>query len=94
MAILLADIPQVIIDKYNLLEIAHNGNVYVKICKCMYGLPQAGCIANDKLIPILAKAGYHQAKHILGLFKHKSGPIAFGLKICWKKSRQTTSSQH
>jgi len=68
MTISLANIPDTIIQQYNLLEIAHNGNVYVEICKGMYGLLQAGCIANDCLIPILAKAGYHQAEHTPSLF--------------------------
>jgi len=81
MAILLADIPETIIQQYNLLEKAHNGVVYVEIRKGMYGLPQAGRIANDKLVPILAKAGYHQAEHTPGLFTHEWRPIAFSLVV-------------
>ncbi len=81
MAIPLADIPNTIIEQYNLLEIAHNGNVYVKICKGMYGLPQAGRIANDQLIPILAKAGYHQKEHTPGLSVHEWQPISFSLVV-------------
>jgi len=45
--------------------------VYVEIQKGIYGLPQAGWIANNQLIPILAVAGYHQAEHTLGLFTHE-----------------------
>jgi len=70
MAIPLKDIPQTIIDQYDLLAKAHNGIVYVEIRKGMYGLPQAGRIANEKLIPILEKAGYNQAEHTPGLFTH------------------------
>ena len=47
----------------------------------MYGLPQAGRIANDKLVPILEQAGYIQSDHIPGLFKHKTRPIAFCLVV-------------
>jgi len=59
MAIPMADIPQTIIEQYNLQDIAVNGVVYVEICKGTYSLPQAGCIANDQLIPILAATRYH-----------------------------------
>jgi len=74
-------LPQRIIDLYNLESLAINGKVYVEIRKGMYGLPQAGIIANQKLVPILAKAGYHQSKHTPGLFKHESRPISFCLVV-------------
>ena len=38
-----------IIDKYNLKRFEHDGWVYIKIVKGMYGLPQAGKIANELL---------------------------------------------
>jgi len=79
MAIPMANIPQTIIDQYNLQDIALNGVVYIKIQKGMYGLPQVGCIANDQLIPILATAGYHQAEHTPSLFTHEWRPITFSL---------------
>jgi len=47
----------------------------------MYGLLQAGQIANDKLIPILKAAGYHQAEHTPGLFTHEWHPVAFSLVV-------------
>jgi len=55
--------------------------VYIEICKGMYGLPQAGQIANDKLIPILATTGYHQTEHTPGLFTHEMHPMAFSLVV-------------
>jgi hypothetical protein len=43
-------LPQEIIDKYNLTKIVEaDGWVYVKIQKGMYGLPQAGILANKLL---------------------------------------------
>ena len=39
-------IPPDIVEQYNLNEIAINGKVYVEIRKGMYGLPQAGILAN------------------------------------------------
>ena len=45
----MSDIPQDIIDQYGLREKAVNGKVLVEIRKGMYGLKQAGCIANGRL---------------------------------------------
>ena len=74
-------IPQRIIDLYNLQPLVHNGYIYSEISKTMYGLSQAGKLSNDKLLPILAEAGYHQSEHIPGLFKHETRPVAFALVV-------------
>ena len=41
------DIPTIIMEQYNLAPLIHNEKVCVEIRKGMYGLPQAGIIAND-----------------------------------------------
>jgi hypothetical protein len=46
MVINLSSLPQEKIDKYDLKELAQDGKVYIKIQKGMYGLPQAGILAN------------------------------------------------
>ncbi len=74
-------LPQKIMDLYNLEPLVHNGKVYCEIQRSMYGLPQSGYVANKKLLPILAKAGYHQSEAIPGLFKHETRPIAFCLVV-------------
>ena len=79
MRIHLSLIPDEIIREYNLLELAHDGYVYIEINKGMYGLPQAGILANKLLARRLAKKGYHQAPHTPGLWKHTSRPIQFTL---------------
>ena len=81
MRIPLALLPQAIIDQYNLMSIAHNGHVFVEITKGMYGLPQAGRIANDALVLHLAQDGYHQSTKIPGLFKHETRPVSFCLVV-------------
>jgi hypothetical protein len=81
MKIPISMIPQSIIDQYHLLAIVHNGYVYVEINKGMYGLPQAGRIANDELVPYLAQHGYHQCEHTPGLFRHDTRPILFSLVV-------------
>lgn len=44
----LSNFPQDLIDEYNLMEIERNGNVYVEIRKGMYGLPEAGILAQQQ----------------------------------------------
>jgi hypothetical protein len=46
MVINLASLPQETIEKYDLDALAQDGKVYIKIQKGMYGLPQAGILAN------------------------------------------------
>ena len=46
-------IPQEFVEKYNLAEKSHNGQIYARVTKGMYGLPQAGRIENDVLLKYL-----------------------------------------
>ena len=46
MRIPVKDIPQCIMEQYQLADIVHNGHVLVKIRKRMYGLAQASIITN------------------------------------------------
>eukprot|EP00804_Cyclotella_cryptica_P020425 CCRYP_014405-RA/>CCRYP_014405-RA protein AED:0.11 eAED:0.09 QI:0/-1/0/1/-1/1/1/0/940 len=62
MRLKLADIPAAIIDLYKLRDIAQDGYVFVRIQKGMYGLPQAGIIAQQLLEQRLQANGYHQSK--------------------------------
>jgi hypothetical protein len=51
--------PSDIIDKYGLRDkVDADGNVFCKVRRRMYGLPQAGIIAQDLLTKQLNKAGY------------------------------------
>ncbi len=45
----LADIPQAFIDKYKLNELARDSWIYFEMRRGMYGLPQAGILANKLL---------------------------------------------
>jgi hypothetical protein len=58
MVINLASLPQETIEKCNLNKIAQDGKVYIEIQKGMYGLPQAGILANELLQRNLPKDGY------------------------------------
>ncbi len=73
--------PQDIIEHYGLLDKAINGYVYMEIHKGMYGLPQAGILANKLLKKRLAKHGYFEQPHTPGLWRHESHPIWFNLAV-------------
>jgi hypothetical protein len=53
----------------------------MEICKGMYGLPQAGILANKLLKKCLAIHGYYEQPHTPSLFKHKSCPVWFNLAV-------------
>jgi hypothetical protein len=73
--------PTHITDQYKLREKTKNGHIYVKIRKAIYGLPQAGILANKLLKVRLAPAGYYEVSHTLGLWKHITRPISFTLVV-------------
>ena len=60
----LSNIPEEIIEQYNLREITTpEGYIYTEITKGMYGLPQAGIITQVLLEERLDKYGYSQSKN-------------------------------
>jgi hypothetical protein len=81
MVINLSSIPQETIDKYDLIELAQDGKVYISLQKGMYGLPQAGILANEVLQRNLAKDGYLPTQHTHGFWKHNTHPISFSLVV-------------
>jgi hypothetical protein len=78
---LLSRFPEEIIQTYNLNATAVDGWVYIEIRKCMYGFKQAGLLANQLLQNRLAPFGYYPARHIPGLWLHKTRPISFTLVV-------------
>ncbi|KAL7523922.1 hypothetical protein ACHAXR_000362 [Thalassiosira sp. AJA248-18] len=58
-----------------------DGHVYVEIRRGMYGLPQAGLIAQELLEKRLNKEGYFQSEIVPGLWTHKWRPIQFTLVV-------------
>jgi hypothetical protein len=81
MVINLSSLPHETIDKYDLIELAQDGKVYIEIQKGMYVLPQAGILTNELLQRNLAKDGYRPAQHTHGLWKHDTRPISFSLVV-------------
>ncbi|KAL7474338.1 hypothetical protein ACHAW6_000313 [Cyclotella cf. meneghiniana] len=69
----LLDLPEEIIKEYILRDKANKkGYIFLKVVKGMYGLPQAGLLANELLEKLLNKHGYFQSKLIPSLWKHKA----------------------
>jgi hypothetical protein len=74
-------LPEAIIGQYNLTPLVHNNCVYVEIRKGMYGLPQAGKLANNLLIEALATFGCRPVPITPGLWRHDTRDIAFCLVV-------------
>ncbi len=73
MQLRIANMPDDVIKHYNLTDLATpEGYVYCKIQKGMYGLPQAGIIAQQLLEKRLRQHGYRQSKIKPGLWKHET----------------------
>ena len=74
--------PQDIIDEYGLRDkVDTDGNVFCEVRRGMYGLPQAGIIAQELLTKRLHKAGYRQSKTTPGYWRHDWRPISFTLVV-------------
>jgi len=73
--------PPATIAQYNLHQHTHNGFVYLEVRKAIYGLPQAGILANQLLRKRLRPFGYYEVAHTPGLWKHVTRPIQFTLTV-------------
>ena len=82
MRIPLKIVPREIIDAYNLTALVDDqGWIYMRSEKGMYGLKQAGIIANQELLKQLATFGYHPVQHTPGLWVHDSKTTLFSLLV-------------
>lgn len=79
--ITLKQIPTSIISKYDLTRFIHRGAVLFEVTKGMYGLPQAGLLAQQRLITHLAAFGYNECPDVPCLFRHATRPISFSLVV-------------
>jgi hypothetical protein len=78
----IGDLPPNVIKAYNLNDLAtDNGAIYIKIQKGMYGLPQAGTLAQNLLKKSLNQHGYHQNNFTSGLLKHDWQPLLLTLCV-------------
>ncbi len=63
------------------VEKVHREHIYLEMQRAVWGLPQAGILANKLLRKRLAPHGYYERKQMLGLWKHTSWPILFTLVV-------------
>ena len=78
----LDDVPTEIQIQYGLRDkVDQDGYVHIEVRKRMYGLPQAGILAQQLLEQRLNKHGYFQNKAVPGLWTHETRPISFTLVV-------------
>ena len=80
-AVKLSIFPQHIKKQYGLDNKAYQGYAWLEIRKAIYGLPQAGVLAKKQLQRKLAKHGYYEVNHALGLWRHVTRPVQFSLVV-------------
>jgi hypothetical protein len=73
--------PRWIIKQYGLEEHVQNGYIFLEMRRAVWGLPQAGILANKKLKQKLAPFGYHECKNTPGLWHHETRSITFTLVV-------------
>ncbi len=77
----IALIPEHILQQYELLAKAKHGYIYMEIRQGLWGLPQAGILANKLLKKRLKLHGYYKVSDTPRLFKHETRPIQFTLVV-------------
>ena len=70
-------IPQEFCNAYDLDTKSKNGLIYMEILHGMYGLSEAGILANKLLRALSAKFGHFKLPHTPVLWKHIYRPISF-----------------
>ena len=81
MCIPLSTFPEHTIQQYNLRHTSNNVYVYVEIIRSIYGLPQAGALANKFLKEKLVPHGYFEVTHAPVLCQHITRPVYFSLVV-------------
>jgi hypothetical protein len=74
-------IPLEIITQYAILPLVSDGHIYIEVQKGIYGLPQAGILANLLLAKRLAPHGYRHTKSTPRLWAHDTLPVTFYLVV-------------
>ena len=73
--------PLWIVEQYNLKELAVDGWVYIDMMGVVWGLPQAGILANKRIRRKLAPFGYHKCVNTPGLWQYETRAISFTLVV-------------
>ncbi len=73
--------PPWIMEHYALQDKVLKGHIYMEMRRAVWGLPQAGILANKLLKKRLAPHGYFECAHTPGLWRHATCPITFTLVV-------------
>jgi hypothetical protein len=68
-------------EQYNMVALALDGCVHLEMRWAVWGLPQAGILANKRLRHKLAPFGYYEHTNTPRLWYHKMRPISFTLVV-------------
>ena len=74
-------IPSKFQQAYNLHTKYKGDFLYIKIIRGMYGLPQAGILANKLLKEHLKPFRYYEVEHTPGIWRHQTLPLFFTLVV-------------
>ena len=69
------------VGRYNLQEKSHNGYIYARVTKGIYGLLQSGRISHDSLLKHLEPYGCHPSRKTPVPWTHNSRSINFTLVV-------------
>ncbi len=73
--------PPWIVTQYNLLNKIVGSYIYLQLRKAVWGLLQAGILANKLLQKCLAPHKYYKCTNTPGLWNHTTCPISFSLVV-------------
>jgi hypothetical protein len=73
--------PEWIVKQYELMKHVLNGFIYLEMRCAVWGLPQAGILANKLLRKHLLPHGYYKCNNTPGLWKHETRPILITLVV-------------
>jgi hypothetical protein len=80
-AIPVADIPAESMTRHKLHDKVRNGRVYFKVDKAMYGLPQAGYIAQQDLGKLLRANGFKECPRTPQVYRHEERALTMSIVV-------------
>ena len=75
------EIPDEVMDEYDLKPKIHDGYIYFRIKKALYGLRQSSILAHKMLAKILNKDSRYPVKHMKEFWLHKTKDILFTIIV-------------
>lgn len=80
-AIPVSEIPDASMERHNLRDKVRNGKVYFRVKKAMYGLPQAGYIAQQDLGKLLKANGFYECPRTPQVFRHETRNLTMSIVV-------------